>query len=71
MVKDLYSKAGYCCPYDKLPCKRFSYELGAGACFSYNVEGRLKFTCKRFVARAGFSIPKQLSAEEMKKDGFS
>lgn len=71
MVKDLYSKAGYRCPYDKLPCKRFDYELGAGACFTYNVGGRLKFTCKRFVAPVCFTLSKQLSAEEMKKAGFS
>lgn len=64
MGKDLRSKSGYCCPYDKLPCKRFDYDLGAGACFTYDVTGRLKFVCRRFVAPAGFLIPKQLSPEE-------
>ena len=68
--KEPLSKFGYCCPHDKLPCKRFDYELGAGACFFYNVEGRLKFTCKRFVAPAGYSLPKQMSPEEMKGNGF-
>jgi hypothetical protein len=69
-AKDLRLKNGYCCRYDKLPCKRFSYELGAGACFFYNVNGRLKFTCKRLVVPAGLSLPKQLSLEEL-KNGFS
>ena len=71
MGKNLLSKSGCCCPYDKLPCKRFDYVLGAGACFFYNVGGHLKFTCKRFVAPVGFSLPKQLSPEQMKEDGFS
>ena len=55
----------YYCPYDKLSCKRFDSVLDAGACFTYNVNGRLRFVCKRFVASAGYSIPKQLSPEDM------
>ena len=69
MGKDFYC-SGYCCPYDKLPCKRISYDSNMPACFFYGVNGRLKFVCRRFVALAGFSLPKQLSPEEMKEDGF-
>ena len=37
------------------------------ACFFYGVNGRLKFVCRRFVAPAGFSVPKQLSPEDMRE----
>lgn len=62
MVKSQFSNTD--CPYDKLHCKRFDYLLNAGACFTYDVKGRLRFICKRFVAPAGFVVPKQLSSED-------
>ena len=52
-------QSGYCCPYDKLLCKRVDCFDGFPACWTYDVKGRLRFVCKRFVAPAGFSIPKQ------------
>lgn len=58
-------RSGYCCPHDKLPCSRFDDDLGAGACFVYRVDGRLRGVCRRFVAPAGFVVPKQLFPEEM------
>jgi hypothetical protein len=58
----LHFDSDYCCPYDKLLCKRVGYD-GFPACFTYDVNGRLKFVCKRFVAPAGFVVPKQLSSE--------
>ena len=65
MVKDLCC-SGYCCPYDKLPCKRVDYLSGDPACFIWDVNGRLRFTCRRFVAPVGFKVPKQLSPDDMK-----
>jgi hypothetical protein len=64
--QDSLSDFGYCCPYDKLSCKRYDYVLDNGACFTYDRNGRLRFVCKRFVAPAGFLLPKQLSSEQIK-----
>jgi hypothetical protein len=60
---------GYCCPYDKLPCKRYDYVLDNGACFTYDRNGRLRFVCKRCVLPTGFSLIKQMSSEQLKQDG--
>lgn len=66
------SDADYCCPYDKLPCKRYDYDLGAGACFTYDVNGRLRWVCRRFARDKRLKLPKQLSPEVMEgeKDFF-
>ena len=74
MGKDFYC-SGYCCPYDKLPCKRISYSSDMPSCLFYGVTGRLKFVCRRYVAPIDFTVPKQLSPELMKdisegSDGF-
>ena len=70
MGRDFNPHSEYRCPHDKLLCKRVGYD-GFPSCFTWDVNGRLRFVCKRFVAPAGFSLPKQLSPEEMKEDGFS
>jgi len=69
MGREFNPHSEYCCPYDKSRCKRFTYD-GFPACFVYDVNGRLRFVCRRFVTPAGFSVPKQLSPEHM-KNGFS
>jgi hypothetical protein len=61
----LHFSSDFKCPYDKLPCRRFDYYLEFGACFVWDVNGRLRFVCKRFVAPVGFSVPKQLTPEEV------
>jgi len=55
----------YCCPHDKLRCKRVDWD-GFPACFIYNMNGRLRFVCRRFVVPDGFTLPKQLSPEQIK-----
>jgi hypothetical protein len=69
MVRDFNPYSEYCCPHDKLLCKRVGYD-DFPACWTYDAKGRLRYVCKRFVARAGFTIPKQLSPEYMKEHGL-
>jgi hypothetical protein len=58
----------YRCPFDMLPCKRYSYALRAGACFTWDVNGRLRWVCRRYPRDMRLKIPKQLSPEDMKDD---
>lgn len=55
------------CQYDNLPCKKTRNADDFPPCITYDINGRLKSVCKRFVAPAGFSDPKQLSSEDMKE----
>ena len=66
--RDSLSGFGYCCPYDKLQCKRYDYVLDNGACFTYDRNGHLRWVCKRLVLPAGFSLIKQMSSEQMNQD---
>jgi hypothetical protein len=60
---DPYSE--YCCPYDEKRFKRFTYG-DFPACFVYDVNGRLRFVCRRFVPPKDFSVTKHLSPKDMK-----
>jgi hypothetical protein len=66
MGGDFNPYSEYCCPHDKLRCKRVGYD-DIPSCFVFDVKGHLRFVCKRFVAPAGFSLRKQLSLETLEK----
>lgn len=70
-MKSLDLNFDYICSSDKLPCNRFSFELGVGDCVSFDVKGRRIFLCARYVAPAGLSVPKQLTVEELESGSFS
>lgn len=52
------------CPHDKLICKKV-LTGDDPPCIIYDIRGRLQSVCKRFIAPNGFSIPKQLSPEDI------
>lgn len=64
-------KSDYICCCDKLPCNRFNSELDGGDCVHFDAKGRLTFLCKRYISPFGFSVPKQLSPEELESGDFS
>lgn len=70
-MKTLDLNFDYICSSDKLPCNRFSFELGVGDCIRFDVKGCRMFLCVRYVAPVGFSVPKQLTAEELESGSFS
>ena len=65
MGKDYGVAYGVKCSHDGELCHRVDYHDGVPCCLFYDVNGRLRFVCKRFVAPEGYVIPKQLSPEDM------
>jgi hypothetical protein len=55
----------YRCPFDGLPCDKFIYLAGFGACYVRGLDGKMLSVCHRFVVKAGVSVVTDLVSSDL------